>query len=105
MYPSQKLNDQDIEDIKAALASGEKGADLARKYGVTPPVICQIKSGIRKPNGKAFEKCVRLTLDEAKRVQVFMDDILALYDRGDIRINSETFETIFMFKQKVEAKK
>lgn len=105
MNASQKLNDQDLEDIKLALANGERGTDLARLYGVTPAVITQIKKGTRKPNGKIVDKGVFLTLQQAERVRNFMDDVVALYDRGELRITSEAFETIFMFKQKFEAKK
>lgn len=100
MNSSQKLNDQDVEDIQAALANGERAADLARKYGVTAPAISHIKSGRRKPNGKTIEKGVFITLEEAERVRNFMDDVVALYDRGELRITSEAFETIFMFKQR-----
>lgn len=66
MNNCQKLDDQDIEDIKQALARGERGADLARQYGVTTPVISQIKSGVRKPNGRPVAKMVCLTIEEAK---------------------------------------
>ena len=66
MSSSQKLNDQDIANIKAALSKGERIVDIARKFGVTPPAICQIKSGIRKPNGKDVEKGVFLTVEEAE---------------------------------------
>lgn len=66
MSSSQKLNDQDIANIKMALSKGERIVDIARRFGVTPPAICQIKSGIRKPNGKDIDKGVFLTVEEAE---------------------------------------
>lgn len=66
MNTSQKLNDQDIEDIKHALANGQRNAELARLYGVTPATICHIKSGARKPNGKPVVNGVFLTIEEAE---------------------------------------
>jgi hypothetical protein len=43
--PGAKLNDRVVSEIKAALASGTHPNSLAAKYGVTPPVIYNIRAG------------------------------------------------------------
>jgi hypothetical protein len=42
---SAKLSDQEVIDIRAAIAGGTRQVDLARKYGVTPTLISMIKKG------------------------------------------------------------
>lgn len=42
---SAKLSDSEVIDIRAAITSGVRQVDLARKYGVTPALISLIKRG------------------------------------------------------------
>ncbi|MBO5746549.1 MAG: hypothetical protein J6S13_05610 [Clostridia bacterium] len=51
---------------------------------------------------KNEEKIITLTLDEAKRVESFLDDIVKLYNQESIKIFAHGFETIYMFKYKVK---
>jgi hypothetical protein len=43
--PSAKLSNKDAEDIRRRRAAGERGADLAREYGVSQGTIWFIKAG------------------------------------------------------------
>lgn len=42
-----KLNDAKVREIRERLGAGERGVDLAREFGVRPPIISQIKSRAR----------------------------------------------------------
>lgn len=44
--PNSKLKENDVIEIKKALASGEKCIDLSRKYGVHKGTISAIKNGV-----------------------------------------------------------
>lgn len=51
---ARKLTEQDVIDIKARLAAGEKQKALALEYGVSQPMISKVKRGINhKTEGKA----------------------------------------------------
>jgi hypothetical protein len=44
-HPNTKLTDSQVREIKNALAMGEKGCDIAKRYGVTTGNISLIKNG------------------------------------------------------------
>jgi hypothetical protein len=45
-----KFTDQDVREIRQALASGETGGALARRYGVSKSTISLIRNGHRWPH-------------------------------------------------------
>lgn len=101
-----KLSDADIVEIQRALASGVRAADLARGYGVTPPVISQIKSGIRRPNGHGervvdqnVEPNVWLTLTEAEALLNHLD--ACQFWITNHALESENEELAFMLQQRI----
>ena len=49
-----------------------------------------------------FNGSVTLTVEEAKRVESILDDIVTLYNNEHVRILGSGFETIYMFKDKVK---
>lgn len=46
-HPNAKLTEEQVFGIRAALASGTRVCDLARKYGVGPPAIEKIRDRVR----------------------------------------------------------
>ena len=101
-----KLTTQEVADIRAELDKGVSQTELGKRYNVAYSTICRIKNNkihqsnrcryIHKPN------TLCLTMDEAKRVESFLDDIVALYNKESLKITSTGFETIYMFKHKVK---
>ena len=89
------LTKNQVSEIRLRLANGEKGCDLANEFGVSDAYISQIKSH------KRGMKQVWLTVEEAKRVELFLDNVVELYNQEHIKIFSNGFETIYMFKDKV----
>ena len=51
---------------------------------------------------KKDEKIIILTLDEAKRVESLMNDLIDLYNKDSIKILASGFETIYMVKHRIE---
>jgi hypothetical protein len=47
-HPCTKLSDEQVRQVRLALARGEKGIDLARRYGVHKSLISRINSGVRR---------------------------------------------------------
>ena len=47
-HPSAKLSEEQVNQIRGALARGEKGRDLAREFGVHKSLISRIKHGVRR---------------------------------------------------------
>ena len=47
-HPSAKLSDEQVREIRRALARGERGSDLARACGVHRSTISRIKHGVRR---------------------------------------------------------
>ena len=47
-HPSAKLSDEQVREIRRALARGERGSDLARAWGVHRSTISRIKHGVRR---------------------------------------------------------
>lgn len=43
--PTAKLNIRKVREIRARLAAGERGCNLAREYGVNASAISRIRSG------------------------------------------------------------
>lgn len=50
---------------------------------------------------KKDEKIIILTLDEAKRVESLMNDLIDLYNKDIIKIFASGFETIYMVKHRI----
>lgn len=105
-----KLSDADIVEIQRALASGVRAADLARGYGVTPPVISQIKSGIRRPNGHGeravepnVEPNVWLTITEAEALLNHLDACAIALPDGVLK--SDNDELAMLLEQRIEGEK
>lgn len=48
LHPNHKVNDADLESIRAKHRSGQRQVDLAREYGVTQTTISKIVTGSRK---------------------------------------------------------
>lgn len=48
------------------------------------------------------EKKVEFTLEEAKRIQKLMNDLIELYNQESIKIFASGFETIYMVKHRIE---
>jgi len=44
-HPNAKLNDVQVNEIRSRLARGERGAKLARDYGVSHALVSSIKVG------------------------------------------------------------
>ena len=63
-----------------------------------------IKRGIEKGLDKHFkdEPKVWLTVEEAKALEVFADDVMDLDKKGYIHITDEGFETISFLKKRIE---
>ncbi len=64
--PAAKLTDQDVEDIKARLISGESMSSIARSYNVSITPIYTIKRG-----EWSKEKCI----EEAHRLEAICDSL------------------------------
>jgi hypothetical protein len=47
-HPFAKLSDEQVREIRRALARGEWGQDLAHVYGVHKSTISRIKCGVRR---------------------------------------------------------
>ena len=61
-----------------------------------------IKTGLDNHFSKKESKKVWLTVEEAKRVKMFLDDAVALHDKGVVVIQSNGFETIQLIKERIE---
>lgn len=46
-WNKRKLTEEQVREIKAALAEGRTGVDIAREYGVRHSTISEIKTGQR----------------------------------------------------------
>lgn len=46
-HPTQKLFDEDVEEIRALLKEGYTGRSIAKKYGIAPSLVSHIKNGKR----------------------------------------------------------
>ena len=98
-----KLTTQEVDEIRAELNKGFSQTELGKRYNVAYSTICRIKNNqihqsvryINKPN------TICLTMDEAKRIENFLDNIVELYNKEYIKITSTGFEDIYMFKHKV----
>ena len=44
-HPGAKLSEQDVQDIRASIASGERNSRIARRYGVCDATIRLIETG------------------------------------------------------------
>ena len=47
-HPMAKLSDADVAAIRAGLADGVSGAEIARRFGVAQSTVSQIKNGKRR---------------------------------------------------------
>lgn len=48
------------------------------------------------------EKIITFTLEEAKRIEDFLDEIVDLYNKDQLKILSRGFETIYIVKHRIK---
>ena len=61
-----------------------------------------IETGLDNHFPKKEPKKIWLTIEEAERVKSFLDDAVALHDKGVVVIQSSGFDTVQLIKERIK---